>query len=81
MGSDIRFDDLARKLRAFGVAVNDSTGSGHVNLTRDFQGISLPYTFPKSGGHHVKHMYIKKIRKARKLMPEDGVSDRDWERA
>jgi hypothetical protein len=63
MGSDVSFADLARKLRAFGVVVDDSTGSSHVNITRVVGGLTLPYSFPKTGGQHVKHIYIRKIKR------------------
>ena len=78
MGGEIAFHDFKRKFEHFGV--NVSHGSKHVHLEKTIKGERVPYTVAVKQ-HKVDDLYVHKARRRFKLLPEDGVSDEDFNRA
>lgn len=75
----LKFHDLRRILRHFGVVEERSRGKGdHILFTR-----SLPegkFSYPIPDRTDVKPCYVKGVRRRLMLLPEDGVSDEEFYR-
>ena len=73
---------LLKLLRRFGVTEHTRRGTSHRSLQREVSaGVVLQYTLSFHGDNEtIRPSVIKAIRTQFELLPEDGVSDRDFYR-
>lgn len=78
MGSPMQLNDFVRKMQSFGVTIR-FTGDNHLLLARLVNGVKLIYVVavahPKK---EVDDVYVRKARRRLKLLPEDGISDKEF---
>ena len=73
MPSEVRIQDLLRRLKTFGVTW-ELTRRNHYKLTRR----SWIYILPTKKGRFVLPQYIPKLRRKLRLSPEAGVTDAEF---
>jgi len=73
----LKFDDLRRILRSFGVEELAGRGKGsHTLYWKQFD--DGRFTYPVPNRKDVLPCYVKGARKKFRLLPDDGVTDEDF---
>ena len=80
MASDMPYRDFARKFRHYGVQITTHKRGSHVDLRKVINGEARYYPVPLKSGRWVKSPYVRKARRTFDLLPENGVSDEQFDR-
>ena len=78
MTRPLKFRDFAAIMRRFGITCRQSRHkSTHYILSKAIEGVTCTYCVAVRRGE-VNGVYIAKTRRAFRLQPKDGVSDKDF---